>query len=141
MLKVGTTLLTVCVIFAFLYGLMLAVSPATFVSSTLEARGETFDAVKDTGTGQAFIIQTRHLGVFGACISIALLFVVFNGFNKGAKWAWWAFLLVGGIGWIYGLVLQIMEADMLNMILHIIGIIIMAFGLFLPVKEFFAKKA
>jgi len=141
MLKVGTTLLAVCVIFSCLYGLLLAISPATFVSSTLEAHGETYEAVKATGTGEAFIIQTRHLGVFGACISIALFFVLFNGFNKGAKWAWWAFLIVGGIGWIYGLILQIREADMLNMVLHIIGIVIMAFGLLLPVKEFFAKKA
>jgi len=141
MLKVGTILLTVCVIFAFVYGLLLAISPSTFVGSTLEARGETFEAAKDTGVGQAFIIQTRHLGVFGVCISIALFFVIFNGFNKGAKWAWWAFLIVGGIGWVYGLILQIMEADMLNMLLHIIGIVIMALGLLLPVKEFFAKKA
>ena len=95
----------------------------------------------DTGTGQAFIVQSRHLGVFAVCISIALFFVLFNAFNKGAKWAWWAILLAGGIGWGYGLIVQILEADMLNTILHIIGIVILAFGLLLPVKEFFKKEA
>ena len=141
MLKAGTILLTICLVFSVVYGLLLAVSPGTIASSTLEVRGETFEAAKETGTGQAFIVTVRHLGVFAICISIALFFVLFAAFNKGAKWAWWAFLLVGGIAWIYGLIVQIMEGDVLNMILHIIGIVIMAFGLLLPVKEFFAKKA
>jgi len=141
MLKVGTILLAIGLIFAGVYGLLLAISPGTLVGSTLEALGETFEAVKDTGTGRAFIIQTRHLGVLAICISIAMFFVLFAAFNKGAKWAWWAFLLVGGIAWIYGLIVQILEGDMLNMILHIIGIVILALGLLLPVKEFFAKKA
>jgi len=141
MLKVGTVLLAICLIFSCVYGLLLAISPGTLAGSTLEVRGETFEAVKDTGAGQAFIVQTRHLGVFAICISIALFFILFSAFNKGAQWAWWAFLFVGGIAWIYGLIVQILEADTLNMILHIIGIVIMAFGLLLPVKEFFAKKA
>lgn len=141
MLRVGTILLAICLIFSCVYGLLLAVSPGTLTGSTLEVRGETFEAVKDTAAGQAFIVMVRHLGVFAICISIALFFVLFAAFNKGAKWAWWAFLLVGGIAWVYGLIVQILEGDMLNMTLHIIGVVIMAFGLFLPVKEFFAKKA
>jgi hypothetical protein len=141
MLKVGTILLAIGLIFASVYGLLLAVSPGTLMGNTLEARGETFEAIKETRTGQSLIVQLRHLGVFAICISIAMFFVLFNAFNKGAQWAWWAFLLVGGIAWIYGLILQIMEGDMLNMILHIIGTVILALGLLLPVKEFFAKKA
>jgi len=141
MLKVGTILLAIGLIFASVYGLLLLFSPGTLVSSTLEARGETFEAVKATGTGRAFIIQTRHLGVLAICISIAMFFVLFTAFNKGAQWAWWAFLLTGGIAWIYGLIVQILEGDMLNMILHIIGIVLLALGLLLPMKEFFAKKA
>jgi len=141
MLKVGTILLAICMIFSGLYGLLLAISPGTIAGSTLEVRGETLEAVKDTEAGQAFIVQSRHLGVFAVCISIAMFFVLFNAFNKGAKWAWWAFLLVGGIAWIYGLIVQILEGDMLNMILHIIGVILLALGLLLPMKEFFAKKA
>jgi len=140
MLKVGTFLLAVCLVFSCLYGAILAFSPATLASNTLEVRGSSYEADKDTAAGQAFIVQTRHLGVFAMCISIALFFVLFAAFNKGAKWAWWAFLLTGGIGWIYGLITQILEGDMVNTILHVIGIVIMAFGLLLPYKIFFAKK-
>lgn len=141
MLRVGTTLLAICLLFATAYGVLLAISPSIIAKSTLEVRGETFEALKDTAAGQAFIAQTRHVGVFAICISIALFFVLFNVFNKGAKWAWWAFLIVGGIAWIFGLITQIIEGDRLNMILHIIGLVILAFGLFLPVKVFFPKKA
>lgn len=141
MLKIGTILLAICLIFSGVYGFILAVSPGTLAGSTLEVRGETFEAAMETGTGQAFIVMVRHTGVFAICISIALFFVLFAAFNKGAQWGWWAFLIVGGIGWVYGLIEQILEGDMLNMILHIIGIVIMAFGLLLPVKEFFSKKA
>ncbi|NIM90136.1 MAG: hypothetical protein GTO17_04230 [Candidatus Aminicenantes bacterium] len=141
MLKVGTILLAIGLIFAGVYGLLLVFSPATLLSSTLEARGETYEAVKATESGKAFIMQTRHLGVLGFCTVIAMFFVLFTTFNKGVQWAWWAFLLVGGIAWIFGLVLQILEGDMLNMILHIIGVVLLAFGLLLPMREIFAKKA
>jgi hypothetical protein len=141
MLKAGTYLLAICLIFSCIYGLLLVFTPGTIVASTLEVRGESFEAAMDTGTGQAFIVQSRHLGVFAVCLSIALFFILFNAFNKGTKWAWWAILLVGGIAWGYGLIVQVLEADMLNMILHIIGIVILAFGLLLPVKEFFTKEA
>ncbi len=141
MLKVGTILLTIGLIFSSLYGILLAFTPGTIVASTIEVRGGNFEAAKDTPAGQAFIIQSRHLGVFALCLSIAMLFVLFAAFNKGAKWAWWAFFFAGGIGWGFGLIVQILEGDMLNMILHFIGMILLLLGLFLPIKEFFAKKA
>jgi len=141
MLKVGTFLLTVCLIFSGLYGAFLALSPATISSSTLEVRGGTYEAAKDTAAGQAFIVQTRHLGVFAMCITISFFFVLFAAFRKGARWAWWMFVFVGGIVWIYGLIVQILEGDSLNTILHVIGIVIMALGLLLPIRVFFPKKA
>ncbi len=141
MLKVGTILLAICLIFSSIYGILLVFTPATISASTVEVRGGNLEAAQDTAVGQAFIVQTRHLGVFAICISIALFFVLFAAFNKGTQWAWWAILFAGGIAWLFGLIVQILEGDMLNMVLHIIGIIILLLGLLLPVKEFFAKKA
>lgn len=140
MLKTGTILLAICFIFSGVYGMLLAVSPSTLIGATLEVHGETLEGVKDTALGKSFLALSRHLGVFALCISIALFFVLLNAFNKGAKWAWWTILLVGSIAWIFGLIIQILQSDMKNLILHIIGIAIMTFGLLLPMKEFFAKK-
>ncbi len=106
----------------------------------MEAHGDTLEAVIDTAAGKAFIVQTRHVGVLAICESIALFFVLFFGFNKGAKWAWWAIFLAGGLSWGYSLLAQILESDMKNMILCGIGLLITAFGLLLPMKEFFKKK-
>jgi len=140
MLKVGTILLAIGLIFSSIYGILLVFTPATISASTVEVRGGNLEAAKDTAVGQAFIVQTRHLGVMVLCLSIVMFFALFAAFNKGVQWAWWAFLFGGGIAWLFGLIVQILEGDMLNMILHIIGIIILLLGLFLPVKEFFAKK-
>jgi tellurite resistance protein TehA-like permease len=140
MLKVGTILLAIGLIFSSIYGILLVFTPATISASTVEVRGGNFEAAKDTAVGQAFIVQTRHLGVIVICLSIAMFFVLFASFNKGVQWAWWAFLFGGGIAWLFGLIAQILEGDMLNMILHIIGIVILLVGLFLPMKEFFTKK-
>lgn len=141
MLKVGTILLVIGLIFSTIYGILLVFTPATISASTVEVRGGSFEAAKDTPVGQAFIIQTRHLGVEVILISIAMFFVLFAGFNKGALWAWWAFLISGGIGWVFSVIIQILETDMLNMTLSIIGLVLLLLALFLPIKEFFGKKA
>ena len=141
MLKVGVFLLAVGLVFSGVYGMILTVSPATLTGSTLEVHGTSYEAAKETAAGQAFLVQTRHLGVMAMSVSIAMFFILFAAFSKGARWAWWAFLVAGSLGWVYGLIVQILEGDMVNTILHVIGIIILAFGLLLPLKVFFPKKA
>jgi tellurite resistance protein TehA-like permease len=81
------------------------------------------------------------MGIFALTTSIAMLFVLFVGFKKGQKWAWWAFLFVGGISWLYGLAMQIAERDMMNLVGHLIGTVLWLLGILLAVKVFFPKKA
>jgi hypothetical protein len=80
------------------------------------------------------------MGVFGLTTNIAMFFVLFMGFKKAQKWAWWAFFFTGGIAWIFGLVTQISEGDMMNIIGHVIGIGLWLIGILLPIKVFFPKK-
>jgi hypothetical protein len=142
MLKTSTTVLFIAMLFAVLYSLAIVVSPQTFANSTLEARAETkLENIQDTGAAETLIVETRHMGVFALTTSIAMFFVLLVGFKKGQKWAWWAFLFVGGIAWLYGLVMQIMEGDMMNLIGHVIGTVLWLIGILLPIKVFFPKKA
>ena len=67
-------------------------------------------------------------------------FILMIGFKKGEQWAWWAFVVVGGISWGYGLIMQIIEKDMMNLILHLVGISLLLLGVLLPIKAFFPKK-
>jgi len=142
MLKTSTTVLFIGMLFAALYSLAIIVSPQTFANSTLEARAETkLENIQDQGAAEAIVVQTRHMGVFALTTSIAMFFVLFTGFKKGQKWAWWAFLFVGGIAWLYGLVMQISEGDMMNLVWHVIGTALWLIGILLPIKAFFPKKA
>jgi len=142
MLKTATVVLFIAMLFAALYSLAIIVSPQTFANSTLEARAETkLENIQDQGAAETLIVETRHMGVFALTTSIAMFFVLFTGFKKGQKWAWWAFLFVGGIAWLYGLVMQIGEGDMMNLIGHVIGTGLWLIGILLPIKAFFPKKA
>ena len=142
MLKTSTTVLFIGMLFAALYSLAIIVSPQTFANSTLEARAETkLENIQDQGAAEAIVVQTRHMGVFALTTSIAMFFVLFIGFKKGQKGAWWAFLFVGGIAWLYGLVMQISEGDMMNLVGHVIGTALWLIGILLPIKAFFPKKA
>jgi len=141
MLKTATIILVIAMIFSGLYSLLITFAPRMIAEGTLEARtGKTFEDVQDPGVSNTIVVQTRHMGVFALCISIAMFFVLFKGFKKGEKWAWWAFLFVGGIAYGYGLVMQIIEMDVFNLILHAIGIALLFIGIFLPTKAFFGKK-
>jgi hypothetical protein len=142
MLKTGIIILTIAMIFSGLYAIILIVSPQTIAGSTLVARsGQSLQSIQNPAVSNTIIVQTRHIGIFALTTVIALVFILFTGFKQGAQWAWWSFLIVGIISWGYGLVLQISEGDILNTILHLIGIIIWFVGIIIPVKSFFAKKS
>ncbi len=141
MLKTATIILIVLMIFAGLYGILLVVSPETVANSTLEARsGRTFELLEDQDAAETILVQTRHLGVFALATTIAVFFILLTGFKKGEQWAWWALVVVGGISWGYGLIMQILEKDMMNLILHLVGIALLLIGVLLPLKAFFPKK-
>jgi hypothetical protein len=57
------------------------------------------------------------------------------------KWAWWGFLIGGGIVWVWGVASSIIIGDIFYLALQLIGLILLIVGILLPVKEFFAKKA
>ena len=141
MLKTASVFLVIGLLFGGFYSLVMIVSPQTVGGSTLEARSQLKLADVPPGAADAILIQTRHIGVFGLAMTIALFFVLFKAFNKGQAWAWWAFLFVGIIVWGYGIVLQALEKDVLNLVGHAIGIVLIFLGLVIPLKAFFPKKS
>jgi len=142
MLKTASAILLLGLLFGTAYTLVIIVSPQTVANSTLEARADmTLANVQDQGAAETILTYGRHMGVFGLTTNIAMFFVLFMGFKKAQRWAWWAFLFAGGIAWIFGLVTQIAEGDMMNMIGHVIGIGLWLVGILLPIKVFFPKKA
>ena len=73
-------------------------------------------------------------------VVIALFFILFAGFRKGSRWAWWCTLVAGLVVWGYGLYIQTSEGDVMNMVLHLIGIVLLLLGVLLPIRAFFGDK-
>ena len=141
MLKTASIFLLIGLLFGTAYTVAIIVSPETVANSTLEARADTnLGYIQDEGAAETIIVYARHMAVFGLTTNIAMFFILFMGFKKAQKWAWWAFLLVGGIGWLFGLLTQIGEGDTMNLIGHVIGISFLLIGILLPIKVFFPKK-
>jgi hypothetical protein len=141
MLKVATILLVIMLVFAGLYALLVTFIPQFIAGSTMEARaGKAMGAITDADCADAFVIQTRHLGVMAVAVTIAMFFIVFAAFRKGQPWAWWCCLIAGLIVWGYGVYIQASEADIMNLVLHLVGTVLLLLGVFLPIRSFFAKK-
>jgi len=142
MLKTASAIVLIALLFGTVYTLVIIVSPQTVANSTLKARADMSLAdIQDKGAAETIVTYARHMGVFGLTTNIAMFFVLFMGFKKAQKWAWWAFLFTGGIAWIFGLVTQIGEGDTMNLIGHVIGIALWLIGILIPIKVFFPKKA
>ncbi len=141
MLKTASIFLLIGLLFGAIYAAWMIVSPQTMAESTLEARTQLkLKDVQDPGAAGTILTYTRHLGVFAAALTIAMFYVLYCGFKKGQVWAWWAFFLVGTVIWGYGLVLQAIEGDALNLIGHIIGFVLLYLGLLLSINVFFPKR-
>jgi hypothetical protein len=136
MLKTGTTILLIGLLFGALYSIVVIVSPQTVTNARVKAIPELQNPV----VAKAYYDEARHLGADALAAVIGALFILFAGFKKGQKWAWWAVLSMGIFGWVYGLVRFIIIGDMKNLIGFAIGTALWLIGLLLPIGVFFPGK-
>ncbi len=141
MLKVAVVILVVMLAYATVYCLLGLIVPEVALKSNLGARGKTVDEVRNDGYLGIIATSQRNIGVFALATIISAFFVLFAGFRKAEKWAWWAFLVVGNVAWVGSLIINIAIGNTTDAILHIIGTVVGLVGIFLPVKVFFGKEA
>lgn len=141
MLKVAVIILIVMLAYSGIYSLMSIFAPTVIIKGALTAiTGKTLDNARDDGYLKALKGGQRNHGLYALTTTIAGFFVLFAGFRKAQQWAWWSFLVVGGIAWLWGLVCSIVIVDTVNIIFMIIGMVIFLVGLLIPIKAFFGKK-
>lgn len=138
MLKVAVAILVVMLAYACVYSLLGIIVPKVLLGSTLKASGKSVEQAEEAGYMGIIATAQRNVGVFAMTTVISGAFVLFAAFRKAQRWAWWAFLVIGGVAWIGGLLITIGVGDKMNMILHLIGLVVFLVGLLLPVKEFFS---
>jgi len=142
MLKVAVIILTVMLAYAAAYSLTGLVAPKVVMKSSVEAiTGKTLDDAKTAGYLEALMASQRTTGIFALCTVLSGLIIVFIGFQKAQKWAWFAMLIVGGIAWIGSMINSLAIGDTMNAILQLIGTVLCVLGVLLPIKSFFGQTA
>ena len=141
MLKASVIILVIMLAYAGVYSLMSIIVPKAVMKSALEATiGKTLDNARDDGYLRSLTAGQRNTGVFALASVASGFFVLFAAFRKAQRWAWWAFLVVGGIAWLGGLIVTMAIGDNTNMLMQLIGLVIFLVGLLIPVKAFFTKE-
>jgi len=142
MMKTAVIILEVMLAYAAVYSLMCIITPEVMMASSLNAAtGKTTDNARADGYLKDLVVDQINAGTFAFATVISGVFVLFAGFRKVQRWAWYAFLVVGGIAWLRGLIISIAIADRMNLLFQIIGMVIFLVGLLIPVRAFFAKAA
>ena len=142
MLKVAVVIAIIGTIYAGLYSLTAIIAPKVMMQSTFEAvTGKTVESVQDVDCLRVVSKQTRAAGFYALTAVIFAFFILFVGFRKAQKWAWWAFLIGAGIAWLWGIIDGIVTGNNLHLLLHAIGLVLLLVAGLLPIKVFFAKEA
>jgi hypothetical protein len=140
MLRVAVILLAIGSIFAGAYSLTTVIAPRMMLESTFEAvTGSNLGSVEDADHLKVMLNRHRRAGLYALVSVIFSFFVLFTGFRKAEKWAWWAFLVGGGLAWLWGLIDYIVVGSTMHIVLQAVGTGIFLVGVLLPVGVFFAK--
>lgn len=140
MLKVAVIILAIGHIFAGLYAFMAFAAPKMMLESTFESiAGKSLDSVQESDYLAVMINRQRKAGFYALTAIVFALFVLFAGFRKARRWAWWCFLLGGGITWGWGVIDYVILGSRMHIILQSVGLVIFLIGVLLPIKVFFAK--
>lgn len=142
MLKVAVVILIVMHVFAGIVALAVFIAPNTMLRSTFKAvTGKPLSSVQDNDQMKLILNRQRMVGFYAVISVIFSFFVLFAGFRKAQKWAWWCFLIAAGVAWLGGLISNVVIGSLMYILIFAIGIVLLLVGILLPVKMFFAGPA
>ncbi len=102
-MKVAVIILAIGSIFAGIYSGLTIIAPKLMLKSTFVAMtGKELDSIQDADHLRVMLNRNRRAGLYALASTILSFFILFTGFRKAEKWAWWAFLVGGGIAWLWG---------------------------------------
>jgi len=140
MLKVAVIILIVVHIFAGIYSGLTVIAPRMMLKSTFKAMtGNELDSVQDADHLKVTLNRNRKAGFYALVTVIFSFFVLFAGFRKAQQWAWWCFLIGGGVAWLGGLIDYIILGSAMHIVLQAVGTVLFLLGVLLPVKAFFSE--
>jgi hypothetical protein len=140
MVKVSTVIIAVLLALSSAYSIAVLIAPAMVLEGDFRAMtGGSYQGVLEPDAVRVSLVHIRHMEVFAISAVISAFFILFAGFRKGQRWAWWAMLILGAIAWGYGTVLNLVIGNMFDFATFLVGLVVHMVALFLPIKAFFVK--
>jgi hypothetical protein len=102
--------------------------------------GKSYKEFLQPGALRVSISHARHMMVIAITQKVAALFILFAGFRKAERWAWWAMLVVGGLTCIYGAVINMLNGNTFDSAVHLVAFAGLVVALLLPVTKFFVRS-
>ncbi len=142
-IKISFIILLIMTILALVYGLITLITPQIIVMRSFQGftgmSWADFAASNQTVAGYILVLETMAGGL-GLAAVIGGLIVLFAAFRKAEKWAWFYMLIVSLVAWVNNLVANITFKNAMNTWIIIIGLVLLALGLVIPVKDFFSRE-
>lgn len=139
MVKVSTVILFILSVLAAGYSIVGIVVPNIVLEGDFQAiTGKSYEEILAPEALRVSVAHIRHMEVFAITTTISSLFILFAGFRNGKKWAWWAMLVVGGIAWGYGAVVNVLNGNTFDSAVFLVGLVVFLVALFLPIRKFMA---
>lgn len=142
MVKVSTIILFVLFVLSAGYEIAIFAVPTIMLEGDFQAiTGKSYKEFLQPEALRVSISHARHMMVIAITQKVAALFILFAGFRKAERWAWWAMLVVGGITCVYGSVINILNGNTFDSAVHLVALVALVVALFLPVKKFLARSS
>ena len=141
MVKVSTIILFVLFVLSAGYEIAIFAVPTMMLEGDFQAiTGKSYKEFLQPEALRVSISHARHMMVIAITQKVAALFILFAGFRKAERWAWWAMLVVGGIACVYGAVVNVLNGNTFDSAVHLVALVVLVVALLLPVKKFLAKS-
>ncbi|HUU26513.1 MAG TPA: hypothetical protein VM123_01760 [archaeon] len=141
MVKVSTMILFVLFVLSAGYEIAIFAVPTMMLEGDFQAiTGKSYREILSPEAIRVSVSHTRHMMVIGITQKVAAFFILFAGFRKAERWAWWAMLVVGGIACVYGAVVNVLNGNTFDSAVHLVALVVLVVALLLPVKKFLAKS-
>ena len=142
MVKVSTIILFVLFVLAAGYEIAIFAVPTMMLEGDFQAiTGKSYKEILPAEAIQISVSQTRHMMAISIALKVAAFFILFAGFRKAERWAWWAMLVVGGIACVYGVVINILNGNTFDSVVFVAASVALAVALLLPIKKFLTKSS
>lgn len=141
MVKISTWIMGVLFALSFVWTIVMFVAPNTVLEGDSQAiAGKSYQELMPADAVPVAFAHIRHMSAIAAVGAIASFFILFGGFRKTERWAWWAMFVTGILMWGFGVGINLVITNYSDLVPFAVGLVATVVALLLPVRQFFPAK-